>query len=202
MKGKAPRWFSKIEEVTLKSSDSRKLKEKYLLEVENRVSSQPQLEKLQADKRVKDWVIIKKKNLDRILLGRIDRKLKHKTLVDHWLEVQVENDSVRIERCKECQLNSKGKENDCQFIADRNEHVRAISGVFRKENSWHLTFPLSYYKSFSLVGTARVRNITEEVAEIVEINSYKLELIEKQGLGERISDLLKSLALKNIKEDR
>src|SRR5260363_376043 len=109
-----PLWFSRLEKEVLRSLNSRKLKKEYMLEVENHVASLLELEKLQDDKRFKDWAIVKKKNLDQILLGGVDKMLKCKMVVDHWLEVQVEKGSVRIERCKGCQLNSKGKENNYQ----------------------------------------------------------------------------------------
>ena len=134
MKRKVPYWFSRLEEEVLRSLDSRKLKKEYMLEGKNHIASLPQLEKLQDDKRFKDWVIIKKKNLNQILLGRVDKKLKCKTVVDHWLEVYEEKGSVRIERCRGCHLNSKGKENDCQIVVNQSEHIKSISGVFRKEN--------------------------------------------------------------------
>src|SRR5260364_408759 len=123
-------------------------------------------------------------------------------VVDHWLEVHEEKGSVRIERCRECQLNSKGKENDCQFVVNQSEHVKSISGVFRKENCWHLTFPLSYYNSCFLVSIPRDRIFTEEAMKTVEIRPLELEVIEKQDLDSRIVELLKNLVVKNIEEDR
>ncbi|CAG8602426.1 17210_t:CDS:1, partial [Gigaspora rosea] len=55
MKGKVPRWFSRIEEVVLRIPDSRELKKEFQLEAENHVVLLLRLEKLQTDKRVKDW---------------------------------------------------------------------------------------------------------------------------------------------------
>src|SRR5260363_222978 len=145
---------------------------------------------------------LKRRILDQILLGQVDKKLKCKTVVDHWLEVNEEKELVRIESCRGYQLNSKGKKNDYQFVVDQSEHVKSISGVFRKENNWHLIFPISYYKGFFAVSMARDRSITEEAMEMVEIRLFEVELIEKQGLGSRISKLLKDLVVKNIEEGR
>ena len=147
-------------------------------------------------------MIIKKKNLNQILLGRVNKKLKCKIVVDYWLEVYKEKGSVRIERYRECQLNSKGKENDCQFVVNQSEHVKAISGVFRKENCWHLTFPLSYYNGCFTVSIPIDRIFTEEALKTIEIRLLELEVIEKQGLGSRIVELLKDLVVKNMEEDR
>jgi len=202
MRGKTPDWFSRIEERVMINKSSRELKREYRLEGESSKLSSPIRKKVRKDKRCKDWVVVRKENSTTHVLGRISKKFTRKAIVEHWVETQKVKGAVRINRCKGCALNKGGKENDCQFSIEMEECISRIDGIVKKENDWLMSFPLSYYRHTAYENAPKDQNSTERLAMAVEVNRIEFEIIKKQGLSSKITNLLLGMVGKNIQEKR
>ncbi|CAG8648001.1 14652_t:CDS:2 [Gigaspora margarita] len=81
-KGRKPIWFEHLESIVLQDSATRKIKDDFYTSTDLRRLAIPNLQRLTANRKIKDWVIAKETDRE-LILGHIIKKNSNSVLIEH-----------------------------------------------------------------------------------------------------------------------
>ncbi|CAG8826451.1 6174_t:CDS:2, partial [Gigaspora margarita] len=132
---KVPLWFRKLKELLIDDTKSRKVKEDFFSNDISTSALQPHCGNVTLDNRRKQWIWFTQKNKKKWYLGRVTKMLEKSALIEHWTEMHIQGDKYRLLKCRDCNLNTKGKENRCMISCNKNLIRGAAVGITKRENN-------------------------------------------------------------------
>ncbi|CAG8818340.1 26046_t:CDS:2, partial [Gigaspora margarita] len=130
-RGKVPLWFQKLEELLIDDAESHKVKEDFFSNNINISALQPHCGNVTSNNKRKQWIWFAQKNKKKWYLGRVTKILKKSALIEHWTEMYIQGDKCSLLKCGGCNLNTKGKKNECMISCNKN--------LIRDKPKYHLT---------------------------------------------------------------
>ncbi|CAG8492014.1 27921_t:CDS:2, partial [Gigaspora margarita] len=115
-------WYKKLEKLLIDDAESHKVKKYFFSNNINTSALQPHCENITSDNR---------------------QKL---ALIEHWTEMHIQGDKCSLLKCGGCNLNTKGKENECIISCNKNLIRGAAVGITKRENNWITNFPTTLLK--------------------------------------------------------
>ncbi|CAG8828599.1 22516_t:CDS:1 [Gigaspora margarita] len=127
-KGKVATWFSSIKKKYLTNPSNRKISEGLSTHNPNNMSIMSDKADIKEDNRIKDWVLVEKKE-NSMIIRQVVKKKKREVLVEHWQDKNVilkrgKMEQV-LEKCNSCELNSNKRKEVC-FSWIRKEDIQGV----------------------------------------------------------------------------
>ena len=114
-KGRKPNWFKTIEGEMLANHNSREVLDKFKILDTNREALKASRQKISKDKRKKEWVIFKERNI--FVFGKITKKTNGRFTLTHWKSENPRNISrASFTKCKGCGM---GRKNNFECLINK-----------------------------------------------------------------------------------
>ncbi|CAG8775593.1 28460_t:CDS:2, partial [Gigaspora margarita] len=181
--GKVPLWFRKLEELLIDDAESHKVKEDLFSNDINTSILQPHCENVTSVNRHKQWIWFTQKNTKKWHLSRITKLLEKSALIEHWTEMHIQGNKCVLLKCKDCNLNTKGKKNECMINCNKNLIRGTAVGITKRENNWITNFPTILLKDKPEYHLIPVQECL--LLQIKEIDSTERELVKLQNFTEK-----------------
>lgn len=192
-RGKKAKWFQLIEEKVIEEKDSRLIKKDYRLNTSSSWALQTIPDLIEADKRKKEWILVKKtkENIDNSPeVRRILDKSKKKILTEHWkMNMDLDAQDTKIVRCEGCVLNKEKEENVCRSRLDKKRIQGSISRLVDNQNGKTLKIRQEMIYAPLILSSLEIPP-NEESLQNIQIYDLDTEIIKKQQISPSMQNYL------------